>query len=183
MIMEISAESPFYINKYGGTANTLFLELKAGNSYHVFTIKQVEVLLNNFVQYTFSHNKYMNNVIIETNVKTFMASPHNILGFFIDNVRLDQVANGTKIRQNGQPKSEQSEQTDQMDCVDACSVEQLDKMKIVHNTFTSGNGCSHICDKKIITKSNLKWAFLTDDNRLVEMGIEYEDFIDTFDTA
>ncbi len=199
--MEISAESPFYINKYGCTANSLYLDLKSGNSFHIFTIKQVEVLLNNFVQYTFSHNKYLNNILIEANVKTFIASPHNILGFFIDNIRLDPVANGAKYgkcQPNNEPTTNEPNtnepttnelNTNELNTNEptqstyACSLDQLDNLKIVHNTFTSGNVCSHICNKKIITKSNLKWAFLTDDNRLFEMGIEYEDFIDTFDTA
>jgi hypothetical protein len=124
-------------------------------------------------------------------VKTFIASPHNILGFFIDNVRLDPVANGAKYGKcqptneptTNEPTTNEPNTNELKQSTDACSLDQLDNLKIVHNTFTSGNVCSHICNKRIITKSNLKWAFLTDDNRLFEMGIEYEDFIDTFDTA
>ena len=165
--MEISATSPFFISRYGCCENTLFLEMRAGDSYHVFTIKPVEILLNNFIQYTFTHNSYCLNVLKESRVKTFMASPMNTLGFYMDNILLNHAV------ENGEKKS----------------VEQLNDLKVIHNTFTTGNNCIHIeragddSNRKIITKSHAKWAFLIDDNRLLEMGLEYDDFMDTFDLA
>jgi hypothetical protein len=158
MIMDITATSPFSIAEYRCDKDKLTLVLKTNNSYHVFTIYLIEVLINNFVQYTFTHGIYQDNIIKESYVKTFIASPDNVLGFYIDNIQLTHTAGD-------------------------CALSQLLGLKIVHNTFISGNKCEYIKNKTIVTKSHIKWAFLVDDNRLLEMGIEYEDFMDTFETA
>ena len=158
MIMDITAASPFTISEYRCEKNKLTLELKANNSYHVFSIHLIEVLLNNIVQYTFTHNIYETNVLKNTHVKTFIASPDNVLGFYIDNIQLTHA-------------------------VGDYALDQLIGLKIVNKTFISGNKCEYIKNKTIVTKSHIKWAFLVDDNRLLEMGLEYEDFMDTFETA
>ena len=149
MLTEISAASPFKITRYSNVNNELFLELCSKNTYHIFMVKPDK----QYTKYTFIHNKYINNALEDSQIKTFIAGNANITGFFLDNIPIED------------------------------SLNVIHEVDVIHDTFISGNRCEYIKSNKIITKSHLKWAFLLSDNRLLEMGIEYDDTFDTFATA
>ena len=153
MLTDIAAESPYKITRYSNVNNELHLELHASNSYHVFTIVPVEKYDDNFIKYKFIHNIYFNGLLVSSQDKLFVVGKVFTIGFFLDNIPIEN------------------------------SMNVVHDMDVIYNTFISGNRCEYIKNRKIITKSHLKWAFLLSDNQLLEMGVEYDDVIDTFATA
>ena len=153
MLTDISAVSPFKITRYSNINNELHLELQSSNSYHVFMIKPAEKYDDNFIKYNFTHNIYFNGLLTSSQDKLFVVGKVFTLGFFLDNIPIED------------------------------SMNVIHELNVIHDTFISGNRCEYVKNNKIITKSHLKWAFLLSDNQLLEMGIEYDDTIDTFATA
>jgi hypothetical protein len=162
---KITADTPYKISRYSNVDNKLHLELSADNVYHIFIVipntsnvlRDAKHDLENYIEppvnyilYDFVHNIYLNNVLEKSYSKTFAILRENTLGFFLDNIQIDN------------------------------SLNDIHNIDVIHDTFVSGDRCDHIRNKKLITKSYAKWAFLLSDNRLLEMGIEHEDIDDTF---